>query len=247
MLARSCDRAQQEASPPCVRSLHACYHPLVHANRPLAIGLSQTERKTAAPRTMVATMLWLSVAATGSAVACGCEQAPAEPEQSTSRPRTVASSRGLLWTAPPAWTVQRLAKRGEYRAKYSVPAQGNGKHPAELLVSHLGNSAAIKTNLDALVSQFEGPTVKQALREQSKIGDFSILWLNVGGTYKFPMGPAVGPGKRHAVHVIKDNWRFLAAGVSTPKRGHWFFRMVGPEDTVQAARSAFRNMIQTVK
>ncbi len=193
-------------------------------------------------------MLWLAAMAVGAA-ALGCQQAPPEPDRSTSRGRVTTTSRALSWTIPPTWTVQRLAKRGEYRAKYEVPPQGNGKHPAELLVSHLGrgSNADVSKKLAELAAQFEGAVAKSPKREQLKVGNFTVEWLNIGGTYKFPMGPPMGRRKRHAAHVLKDNWRGLAAGVRTPKRGNWFFRMVGPEDTVQAARSAFRNMIENVK
>jgi hypothetical protein len=35
--------------------------------------------------------------------------------------------------------------------------------------------------------------------------------------------------------------------VRTKDRGNWFFKLVGPDETVQAARSAFRRMVESAR
>jgi hypothetical protein len=39
----------------------------------------------------------------------------------------------------------------------------------------------------------------------------------------------------------------LGAVVKTKGRGNWFFRLVGPNETVIASKSAFRTMLESVK
>ena len=58
------------------------------------------------------------------------------------------------------------------------------------------------------------------------------------------MGPPMGPNQRRAAHVIKENWRAIGAVVITEDRGRWFFRLVGPNDTVEGTRSAFMTMLE---
>lgn len=174
-----------------------------------------------------------------------CESAPAEP--TPSKPRAAPErAPSLEWTAPPTWNVERTAESGEYRAKYSIPTSGDAKHPAELLVSRIGN-ADVKERLDALLADFEGPGKEAAKRQELTVGDFTVTVLEVGATYKFPMGPPIGPNKKAPAHVIKDNWRAIGAGVTTKDRGNWFFRLVGPSDTVEGARSAFMAMLNGLK
>ena len=79
------------------------------------------------------------------------------------------------------------------------------------------------------------------------VREFQIRIVEIGATYRFPMGPAAGPNKKHAAHVIKEGWRGIAAGVVTPDRGNWFFRLVGPNDSVAATRSAFITLLESLQ
>jgi len=131
--------------------------------------------------------------------------------------------------------------------KYTIPAQGDAPHPAELLITSLGSGAA--TELDKPIAElkadFEGPEAAKAASRARKKGDFELRELEIAGTYKFAVGPKVG--KRVAAQVLKENWRGLGAGVRTARGELWFFRLVGPDDTVQAARSPFETMINQLE
>jgi hypothetical protein len=49
------------------------------------------------------------------------------------------------------------------------------------------------------------------------------------------------------MQMVKENWRLLGAVVKTPDRGNWFFKLVGPNETVQAARATFRTLIESAR
>lgn len=177
----------------------------------------------------------------------GCSRAPAEPEPSRIKPQATVSSTALQWTVPPSWSVERLAERGKYRAKYQIPQSGNDKHPANLLVSRPPSSAAgTQPQLDELTAAFERHT-DGPRTDAFEVKGLSVKMLEIAGTYRFPVGPAMGKTKRHAAHVMKEGWRALAASVDAKDRGQWFFRLVGPDETVQAAKSSFRSMIKSLK
>ena len=54
-------------------------------------------------------------------------------------------------------------------------------------------------------------------------------------------------GKIGAIaQVIKENWRGIGVGVRAPDGDLWFFRLVGPDDAVQSARSPFLAMLETL-
>jgi hypothetical protein len=178
-----------------------------------------------------------------------CEQAPAEPPASDAGRRPTQGAEPLTWTTPPTWNVERVAQRGLYRAKYTVPTAGNAKLTAEVLVTKI--DANEKANLPRAIADvlrlFESPDGQKPTREQFQVRDFSIMWAEIEGTYRFPMGPPVGPQKQAAAHVLKKDWRGIVVGVKTKSRGRWLFRLVGPEDSVAAARSTFRSMIESLK
>ncbi len=178
-----------------------------------------------------------------------CEQAPAEPTPSPSAARPVRTANSLSWTAPPTWNVERVANQGLYRAKYTVPMAGDAKHTAEVMVSRVdaARGGDLQETIAGFLGLFEGAGKTPPKPEQLEVGDFEVTWVEVAGTYRFPMGPPVGPKKQAAAHVLKKGWRGVVAGVKTKSRGSWFFRLVGPDDSVAAARSSFRTMIETLK
>jgi hypothetical protein len=176
-----------------------------------------------------------------------CSRAPAEPEGGAAPSATPRAE--LRWEVPPTWALERDAARGPYRAKYKIPPQGGDKLEAELLVSWLGrgSKADVGQKLDEFLGDFEGPGVAEARRDTFRTGDIEIHTLEVAATYKAPMGPVVGPKKKSPAQVIREGWRGLGAGVRAGESGHWFFRMVGPDGTMQATRPAFRAMLDGLK
>jgi len=182
-----------------------------------------------------------------------CERAAPEPTSSASssrpaKPQPAKKSKALQWEAPPAWQLERTADTGTYRAKYRIEASGGSKHGGDALVSRLpaANSEPSK-QLDAFLKEFEGDGVAEAKREQFSVGPLKVHLLEVGATFRFGVGPAMGEKKKRAAHVLKSDWRGLVAVVVTPDRGNWLFRLVGPNDTVEAARAGFRAMVESVK
>jgi hypothetical protein len=180
-----------------------------------------------------------------------CEQAAPEPSSgSSSRPakaQPAKKSKALHWVAPPAWQLERTADTGTYRAKYRIEASGGSKHGGDALVSRLSPASEPTQQLDAFLKEFEGEGVAAAKREQFSVGTLKVHLLEVGATFRFGVGPAMGEKKKRAAHVLKSNWRGLVAVVVTPERGNWLFRLVGPNDTVEAARAGFRAMVESVK
>ena len=67
------------------------------------------------------------------------------------------------------------------------------------------------------------------------------------GTYKVDLTPNPRGKKRSVVQMVKKNHRLYGAVVRTPDRGNWFFKLAGPDETVLAARSAFRAMLESAR
>ncbi|MBM4373877.1 MAG: hypothetical protein FJ095_02250 [Deltaproteobacteria bacterium] len=176
----------------------------------------------------------------------GCSRRAPEPESTRESSPRPPDAPTLAWSAPASWTLEKSAKKGLYRAKYVVPAQGDAPHPAEVLVTHLGKGevGGLDAPLAELAADFEAPTDGPRRAERTSRG-FVLRELEVAGTYRFPMGPKVG--KRQVAQMMKPGWRALGVGVRAPTGELWFFRIVGPDDAVKASASPFRAMLEALE
>ncbi|MCC6521421.1 MAG: hypothetical protein IT373_02045 [Polyangiaceae bacterium] len=156
----------------------------------------------------------------------------------------------LRWTAPAIFLPQAEESKRSLRGwRYRVEPSGADKEPAELVVSSApaGKAGEIEENLRVWVGDFDAdaaPTVRRSLLE---LGTIKVHRVEAAGTFKVGMGPPVGRTGRHAVAVVKRDWRMLAAAVQTLDRGRWFFHLAGPNDTVESVRSAFEGLLRSIE
>jgi len=178
-----------------------------------------------------------------------CSRAPAEPEPPPEQSAKGPAVAPLTWDAPGTWTVMPAPPSGPEKASYKVPKAGNDKEEAEVHVFFFGTGAKgdVETNLKTWFELFDGDVGKTAARETFDAHGLSVQTVEVKGTYKIPMGPRVGPQKKAAMQVVKHDYRLYGAVVKTPERGNWFFELVGPDETVQSAKSAMRAMLESAR
>jgi hypothetical protein len=178
-----------------------------------------------------------------------CSKTPAEPDRPPPAATAEPTVKPLAFDPPVGWTSVESEKKGETRALYKVPKIGDDKEDGELrlLFFGTGTKGDPMANVDEWLRQFDGDVGKTAKRESFDVGAMKVDTIEVAGTYKVPLGPAIGPNKKTPMQMVKEKWRLYGAVVKTPDRGNWFFKMVGPDDTIQAARSALRNAIETAR
>ncbi len=138
---------------------------------------------------------------------------------------------------------------GPKKASYKIPKTGNDKEEAELHVFFFGTGSKgdADANFKAWFDQFDGDVGASAAREKFEVHGLGVETVEVAGTYKIAMGPPVGPKKQPAMSMVKKDFRMVGAVVKTPDRGNWFFKLIGPNDTVQSAKSAMRTLLESVK
>lgn len=177
-----------------------------------------------------------------------CSKAPAEPDAPTRA--TAEAVTPLAWDAPGTWTVLTVPPTGPKKAAYHVHTAGNDKEEAELNVVYLGTGEKadpVKVFKDWF-DQFDGSVGPTAAREQFKAkSGLDVETVEVSGTFKMSLTPPAGPKKRSPVQMVKQGYRLYGGVVRTKDRGNWYFRMTGPDETVQAARSAMRAMLETAR
>jgi len=160
---------------------------------------------------------------------------PAPPSGSGS------GSQALTWTTPSGWIKERPSSPMR-RAQYRIPGPGG---PGECVVFYFGpgQGGDARANAARWAGQFrrpDGSPVGDAYTtRETKVGDLTVLLVEVTGTYVGGMGGGpVGPEQ--------PSYMLLGAIADGPD-AKWFFRAIGPRATLEAQRSAFERMIRSLK
>jgi len=117
---------------------------------------------------------------------------------------------------------------------------------AELIVFNFGSGGAggIEENVNRWLDQFQQPDGKSsrdvAKIEKTKFGGQDATYVSVAGRY-VTQGMPGGGGP-----VDKPDQALLAAIVGSPS-GPYYFKLVGPKETVDTNAKAFRAMLDSLK
>ncbi|WP_433937590.1 hypothetical protein AB3662_23500 [Sorangium cellulosum] len=192
----------------------------------------------------------LALAAILAPVVPACSRTVAEPEPEP--PPAVSGGpvvAPLAWDVPAAWSALEVPRVGPRKARYKAPRVANDKEDVEVQVLWfgLGSNGDVEANFKEWFAQFDGDVGAKARRASFEVRGMPVETVEVVGTYTIALGPKAGAVRRAPVEMVKDGYRLLGAAVRTPDRGNWFFRMVGPDETVQSARSAFQRLLESVR
>jgi hypothetical protein len=143
----------------------------------------------------------------------------------------------LTFKAPSSWKSER-PKSSMRRAQLKVEPVKGDTEPAELVVTSFGGGGGgVDANVARWESQFEGGV--KAKVEKKKGTNIDVTRVEIAGHFVAPVSPGA-PEK-----LDKPNFRLLGAIVITPDAGY-FFKMVGPDKTMQASREGFDALIASI-
>lgn len=143
----------------------------------------------------------------------------------------LALSQQLKFEAPKEWKKEE-PKSSMRKAQYRVPDKEKKATAAELTLFHFGNNAAlVKANIDRWAKQMGAASAEPETIE----GKCKVTLLDVKGNYS----PAFGGAP------IEDA-RMLAAVVEASS-GPWYFKLVGPADTVGDWREEMVKMLKAAE
>jgi hypothetical protein len=153
---------------------------------------------------------------------------PPEPEVTT-----------IVWKDPPKW--QRVAGGSTMRkATYKVPAAGGDTEDAEAAVYYFGRASGGSTdaNIQRWTAQFPEVPPDDVKRVERQANGMKQTVIDIQGTYD-------GSSMTIRESQKKPNFRMLAAVVETPA-GSYFFKLTGPQKTVESAKSAYFALLDSV-
>lgn len=146
-------------------------------------------------------------------------------------------TQSLDFELPAAWQQSKPSSSMRI-AQATIPGSaGSG----ELAVFHFGagQGGGVDANIDRWLQQMEIAKNESPKRDAFQVGDFTITWVDVGGTLK---ASSMGMGPSSA----QPNYRLLGAVVEGPQ-GPWFFKATGPDATLTAERPTFLAMLRTMR
>lgn len=157
-------------------------------------------------------------------------------------PGSGTGTSGLGWTAPGDWTAETPSSNMR-RAQYRVPGEAGD---AECVVFYFGPGEGGDAMANALrwadqFTQPDGRSSRELLQtSEIDVNGISVMMSEVTGTYSGGM-PMMG----QPAQVLPDH--MLLGAVAAGPDANWFFKLTGPEATVEAQRSAFDGMIRSLR
>jgi hypothetical protein len=121
------------------------------------------------------------------------------------------------------------------KATYKVPKTAGDSDDAELTVS--AASGGVDPNVKRWAGQFGNAEPKT---EPRTVNGLKVTIVEIKGTF------ASGPGMMGGPSTPKEKWMLLGAVVDSGERQH-FFKMTGPEKTVNAARADFEKLVSSLR
>ena len=154
------------------------------------------------------------------------------------------SAPALQYQTPPGW-IQEPPSSSMRVAQYRLPRAEGDEENATLALFYFGPQAGggTQANIDRWVSQMSGSGGGAPINHgitKAEANGMQISTVDVSGTYAGD-GGMMGGG----TPTPKPNYRLLASVIETA-HGNYFFKLTGPEATVQKWLSGYQGMLKSV-
>jgi hypothetical protein len=136
----------------------------------------------------------------------------------------------IAYTAPKEWESEEPSNRLRVR-QFKVPDKAGKAEPAEfvLTTTRIWNDEMREENL----ARWGGQMGAEKAKPETLQGKFPVTLVDLKGTYRADFSPDP-----------IENARMLVAVVEPPGAAPWFFKLIGPADTVSGWRDDFVAMVK---
>jgi hypothetical protein len=148
---------------------------------------------------------------------------------------------GLAWQAPAGWTDE--GAREMRIASYSVPGKNGGAAECAVYYFGPGQGGTPDANIQRWMGEFEKPEEPQ--RSTSTVHGFRVTRARIRGAYRSHgggMGAGMGGNPQGAAEAPQADQELMGAIVEGPQ-GLVFFKLTGPQATIDGAAGDFDRMI----
>jgi hypothetical protein len=152
-------------------------------------------------------------------------------------PKRAAGPTEIAYNVPATW--QKAENPSPMRKEtYKIPRAQGDAEDAELSISQAGGT--VDMNVNRWVGQFETKGPDAIKRTERKVGDLKVTMVELKGVFNgsgMPGGPPAAP---------KPDFVLLGAIIET-SGSPWFFKLTGPEKTVEAAKADFERFVDSIR
>jgi hypothetical protein len=159
----------------------------------------------------------------------------AQLRESAAQERRVVAA-GIAFELPAGWNAEPPASSMRM-AQGTIPGPAGAAQYGVFFFGARGGGS-VEDNITRWIGQIDKPVEAQRRGSFSANG-LRVTWVEAVGTLK-PSTIGMGPT------TPQPGSRLLGAVVEGPG-GPWFFKIIGPEATVAAARAAFLQMLRGVR
>jgi hypothetical protein len=171
-------------------------------------------------------------------LAAGLASTPALGQDDAPKKTRTVSAEGIQFAVPEAWESARPTSAMRKAQIRIQPAEGDSA-PAELVLFVFpGGAGGVDDNVERWRKQFADADGDAPEVETAKVPgkNVEVTRVETGGTYTDPFS---GAGAR-------KGYKLLGAIVVTDQNGY-FFKLIGPEKTVDAIEKDFDAMLATME
>ena len=162
-------------------------------------------------------------------------------EKALSAEGSTITTASLRFDLPAAWRREQPSS-GMRLAQAVLPGSDPGEAgPGELAVFHFGagKGGGVESNFERWLGQIELAAGSKPERGDLTVAGFEVSWIDARGTL-LPSGMGSGPA------TPQPGFRLLGAVVEG-EGGPWFFKVTGPEATLESQRGAFFALLRGVR
>lgn len=174
----------------------------------------------------------------------GLEEPPVSSKSSSQVVAASSASGGLFFSAPEEW-IEETPSSSMRQAQYRLPRAENDLEDGELVVFHFpGQGGSVQANISRWVKQFSRddgtPAGDSAKITSQDANGITLTLVEVAGTYRPSSGPMMQSGSP------KPGYLMLAVIAETTS-GPWFFKLTGPQGTIEKWRKDFLIFLNTIQ
>ena len=162
---------------------------------------------------------------------------PRAPASASAAPVASAAGKQLVWDAPKGW-VRADKPSAMRRATYALPKADGDADAPDLAISVAGG--AVDANVDRWVQQFDEEAKPSLKKSTRKVGAYDVTLAELRGTW-------LGSGMTAGGVPPKHGYAMIAAIVPVSGDEKWFFKLVGPQKSVDAARADFETFLSSIR
>ena len=172
----------------------------------------------------------------------GCTDQKSDSENSSEKQLVPGE---ISYSVPADWKSEK-PKSSMRKAQYKIPGV-EGAGDAEMAVFVFpGTGGSVQANIDRWISQFIQPDGSDS-KEKTKIinitvNNMPVTKMYVTGTYLKSSSQMMMGGPKEEM----QEYAMLAAIVETSK-DPWFFKMTGPQKTIDSCQSEFDKFVNSFK